>query len=96
MAIKIGPVFNKILQERRLTVKEIATATGVPASTLAEWRSNRTPKNPDQVRAVAEFIGIPLHELLFGEPDRQDPITKIIREDVFQGTFEVTIRRVKL
>lgn len=96
MTIQIGRVFSKILQDRRLTLKEIAQATGVPATTLAEWKSNRTPKNPVQVRKVAKYLGVSVHLLIFGEEDDQEPIQKILKEDLFAGTFEITVKRVKL
>lgn len=95
MSTQIGKVFSQIIKERRYTLKEISKATGVPATTLAEWQVNRTPKNPVQVRAVAKFLGISLHYLLFGEEDSQEPISKIMKEDFFSGTFEINIKRVK-
>ncbi len=96
MEIAIGKVLKSIIDERRLTLKEISKATGVPSSTLGEWLANRTPKNPVQVLKVADFLGITLHYLLFGQEDREEPIAKIVREDFFQGTFEITVKRVKL
>lgn len=96
MSTKIGKVFSQIVKERRLTLKEISKATGVPATTLAEWQSNRTPKNPTQVKAVSKFLGVSLHYLLFEEEDAQEPMQKILKEDFFKGTFEISIKRVKV
>lgn len=95
MKTQIGKVFSEILFKRGLTARQVAEATQVPASTLAEWKANRTPKNPVQVRKVAEYLGISMHYLIFGEEDREEPISKIVREDFFQGTFEITIKRVR-
>ncbi|MFN3698182.1 MAG: helix-turn-helix domain-containing protein [Pseudobdellovibrio sp.] len=96
MSTQIGKVFSQIVKEQRYTLKEISKATGVPASTLAEWQANRTPKNPAQVKAVAKFLDVSLHFLLFGEEDQLEPLTKLIKEDVFSGTFEINIKRVKV
>jgi transcriptional regulator with XRE-family HTH domain len=95
MSTQIGKVFSEIIKERRLTLKEISAATGVPATTLAEWQANRTPRNPSQVRAVSKYLGISMHYLLFGEEDGEEPVQKILKENMFQGTFEITVRRVK-
>lgn len=95
MSTQIGKIFSQLVREHRYTLKEISKATGVPASTLAEWQANRTPKNPNQVRAVAKFLGVSLHYLIFGEEDNQDPISKLIKEDAFSGTFEINIKRVR-
>ena len=93
--LKIGSVLRTIIGERRLTLKEISKGTGVPASTIAEWTNNRSPKNPEQAQRVAGYLGISLHHLFFGEEDREEPISKLLKEDVFSGTFEITIKRLK-
>lgn len=95
MTTQIGKILTQIIKERRYTLKEISEATGVPATTIAEWQANRTPKNPSQVRAVAKFLGVSLHFLLFGEEDSEEPVLKILKEDFFKGTFEITIKKVK-
>ncbi len=96
VSLKIGTVLRALISERRLTLKEISKGSGVPASTIAEWTNNRAPKNPEQVQRVAAFLGVSLHYLLFGHEDREEPITKLLKEDVFSGTFEITIKRVKV
>jgi transcriptional regulator with XRE-family HTH domain len=95
MAVKTGLVLRKLLKERRMTFKEISRVTGVPATTIAEWANDRTPKNPEQIRQVAKFLGISVHYLLFGEEDSQDPIAKVFKEDIFSGTFEISIKRIR-
>lgn len=96
MELKIGKILSALIQERRLTLKEISDATKISISTLQEWKSNRTPKDPAQVLKVANFMGVSLHHLLFGQEDRQEPIQRILTEDFFKGTFEITVRRVKI
>jgi len=96
MAIQIGKVLSQLLVNRRLTVKEVSIATGVPASTLVEWKTNRSPRNLEQVREVARLLGVSMHFLLFGEEDRDEPLQRILKEDLFVGTFEITLRRVQI
>ncbi|MCM2353724.1 MAG: helix-turn-helix domain-containing protein [Pseudobdellovibrio sp.] len=95
MKVQIGPVLKKLLKDRRMTLKEVSTATSVPSSTLSEWLNNRSPKNPEQTLKVAQYLEVSLHYLLFGEEDHQEPLTKILKEDVFSGTFEINIKRVR-
>ena len=85
-----------MITDKRYSIKEVAKATGVPNSTLSEWLNNRTPKNPEQVRSVAKFLGVSLHFLLFGEEDSEEPLHKLLKEDVFNGTFEINIKTVKI
>lgn len=94
MKLLIGPTLKRILAEKRLKLREVGLATGVPPSTIAEWASNRAPKNPVHALAVAKFLGVSLHYLLFGEEDEQEPIQKILKTDLFNGTFEITLKKV--
>ena len=96
MELKIGKTLTALIDEKRLTLKEVSEAAKVSISTIQEWKSNRTPRDPAQVLAVANFLGVSLHHLLFGQEDRQEPIQKILMEDFFKGTFEITVRRVKI
>lgn len=96
MSIAIGKTFKRIIDEKRLSLKLISKETGVPNSTLAEWLNNRSPKNPEQVRKVSKYLGVSLHYFLFGEEDSEEPLHKILKEDLFSGTFEVNIKRIKV
>lgn len=93
--LKIGKTLEKLMKNERYTLASISKATGVPKSTLSEWLNNRAP-NPSQAVKVATHLGVSLHYLLFGKDDSQEPIQKILKEDFFKGTFEITIKRVKV
>jgi len=93
--LKIGKVLKQFMEKERHTLASISKATGVPKSTISEWLNNRTP-NPSQAVKVANHLGVSLHFLLFGKDDAQEPIQKILKEDFFKGTFEITVKRVKI
>jgi transcriptional regulator with XRE-family HTH domain len=96
MTIKIGIILRKLLDEQRLTLKAVSKGAGVPATTIAEWSNNRSPKNLLHAQRVAAFLGVSLHFLLFGEEDREEPLMKLLKEDVFSGTFEINVKRVRV
>lgn len=96
MKIRIGDILTELDKEQRYSMKELSKKTKVPASTLGEWSNNRTPKNPVQVQKVAQELGVSMHYLLFGEEDHEEPLAKIMKEEFFSGTFEVTVKKVKL
>jgi transcriptional regulator with XRE-family HTH domain len=83
------------MEKERHTLASISKATGVPKSTISEWLNNRSP-NPIQAVKVANHLGVSLHFLLFGKDDSQEPIQKILKEDYFKGTFEITVKRIKV
>lgn len=96
MELKLGPTLSALLRQKDLTLKEVGKACGVSVSTLSEWGTGREPKSPIQVAKVAEYLGVTLHYLLFGIEDQQGGIEKILKEQVFSGTYKVTVEKVKL
>ncbi len=94
--IKIAQTMKQLLKERGITLRELSKRSGVPVSTLSEWSSNREPKSPTQTRKVAQALGVSMHFLLFGEDDSQEPLQKLLKEDLFQGTFEITVKKVRM
>jgi transcriptional regulator with XRE-family HTH domain len=95
VTIKIQTTLKQLLTEQNLSLRELAKRSGVPNSTLQEWSSNRSPKNPIQVQKVAQVLGVSMHYLIFGEEDKSEPLTKLLKEDVFSGTYEINIKRVR-
>lgn len=93
--LRIKNILKKLMNENGETLASLSKATSVPKSTISEWLGNRTP-NPVHAVKVANHLGVSLHYLLFGANDAQEPLQKIIKEDVFKGTFEISIRRVKV
>lgn len=95
MDLKIGKVLKALMEKDRHTLASIHKATGVPKSTISEWLNNRSP-NPVQAVKVASHLGVSLHFLLFGKDDSEEPLMKILKEDIFSGTFEISIKRVRI
>lgn len=97
--IRIGQVLKRLLRDQRKTLKQVSRDTGIPYSTLHTWFENRQPKNILNVRLLAEYLGVSLHELLFGKPDHYDfppaPPEEHKSADPFTGTYQVTVRRVE-
>lgn len=93
--LKINVILKRLMKENGETLSSLAKATGVPKSTISEWLSNRTP-NPVQAVKVANALGVSLHYILFGEDDALEPLQQIMKEDFFKGTFEISIKKVKI
>lgn len=96
VTIKIKDTLKELLEEKNLSLRELSKRSGVPYSTLQEWSSNRSPKNPVQTQKVAQSLGVSMHYLLFGQEDSSEPLAKLLKEDVFSGTFEINIKRVRI
>ncbi len=49
-----------------------------------------------QIQKVANMLGVTMHFLLFGKDDPQEPIQKILKDDFFSGTIEISIKKVRI
>ena len=96
--IKIGTVLKRLLQERRLSLKEISKKTLIPYSTLYTWYENRQPKYILKAQKLAYFLDLSLHQLLFDEEDRKNAKNRQTpdesKDQLIKGRFEITIKRI--
>jgi transcriptional regulator with XRE-family HTH domain len=94
--ICLGSVLKSLLKKRRVSLTTVSRETGISYSTLHTWLGNRHPKDVVKVKKLADYFGVTLHELLFGEPDGRAPSQinlSLPSADLLIGTFEVTVRR---
>jgi len=70
--VLILDVFNKIeqmLQERGLTMKDLAIGIGVSSGNVSDWKSRKSKPSSKALTRIAEFFGVPLDELVRGNDD---------------------------
>ena len=96
VSIKIATNLTSLMKSKNLSLRELSKQAGIPYTTLQEWTANRTPRNPVQFQKVANVLGVTMHFLLFGKDDPQEPIQKILKDDFFSGTFEISIKKVRI
>ena len=96
MKMKLPVVLKKILDERNLTISKLATMSDVPKTNIKNWiDGSRSSPNLEQVKKVAVVLGVSVHYLCWGSEDENSPLSKIMKDDLFSGTFEVTLKRIK-
>lgn len=54
-------------EERGVTQLEVAFALGITPATVANWEAGRSEPKARHLRALAEFLGVPMGEIDFGE-----------------------------
>lgn len=95
--IRLGTTIRAHLKAKGFSLKWVSAQTGIPYSTLHTWLENRQPKDILKVKKLADFLGVGLHELLFGEGDAGLVATAEVpvlpSSDGLEGVYEVTIRR---
>lgn len=97
MGSDFGTILERLLKERRITQKELSKAVSVSAKTVSEWvgKGGRIPRSPKQLKLLANFFGVSVHYLLFGEDDPQTVIENIFEKtDIHTGLYQITIKKV--
>lgn len=54
-------------EDRDVTQLEVAFAIGVTPATVANWESGRSEPKARHLRALAEFLDVPMDSIDFGE-----------------------------
>jgi len=53
-------------EERGVTQLDIAFAIGVTPATVANWETGRSEPKARHLRALAEYLGVPMDDIDFG------------------------------
>ena len=93
-----GHSLQALMEERRVTGRELSAAIDVPYKTIQEWlgSKSRMPRDPNALRKLAEFFGCSVHYILFGEEDPRSLVGEMLEKtELHTGLYEITVRRVK-
>lgn len=95
MSLTLKDQLPLLIEKHRLNVSRLAELTNVNVQTLHNWIGGQNPKNIEQVKAIADFFGVSLEYLCFGETHRQLDSINEYKDEINAGIFEVVLRRVK-
>ena len=56
----------KILEERKMTQKEFSEKTGIPQSTISDWRKKNTNPASDKILIICNVLDVTPYALLSG------------------------------
>lgn len=82
-----------ILEEKNLSMAELARKTGVPKSNISSWLCGANP-NILQLLKVAEFLDVDLEYLLAGKRKIIQEPSLLYRTVVEEGTYEIIVRKM--
>lgn len=84
---------KKMLEEKKVSVMELARKTGVPKSNISAWLTGASP-NLEQLDRVAQFLGTNIDYLAFGR-SREDMLANLMDQvDIHSGIYEIKIRKI--
>ena len=61
-------IFN-ILQGKKMSQKEFSEKTGIPQSTISDWKTKKTNPTIDKIIIICDVLEIEVMELLTGRTD---------------------------
>ncbi len=79
--MKLDLILKKLMKEKNLSFKQLASMSGVKRSSLQDWGQGISPRNLDDLKRVAEALNVDFSYLIFG----QDAHTKQSVEDVLNS-----------
>ena len=78
-----------ILKEQKKTAKALSRATGIPESTISNWRTKNRDIPADYIIPICEFLGITCEYLLTGNEAKRYPYASDPRERELLDLFHV-------
>jgi len=88
------------LELRGLSAAALARKAGIPKQSLSGWTAGKRPADIEQVKRVADALGVSLDHLLFGsgvdsDAQRVTELDALLGDGWISGLFEVKFRRIK-
>lgn len=91
--LQLAKILKGLMDARKIKVRELARATGVPQATISGFLSGGGVSKPVHIRTLAKFFCVSMEFLLFGEDDREPTLSEIDTEEFFDGWLRVTIHK---
>ena len=95
---EFGTILEQLIKARKISVRQFAKEIGQKPSSVNEWtgKNARFPTSPAILKDIANYFSISVHELLYGEPDKNTfPISELLQKtEIHTGLYEITIKKV--
>lgn len=78
----------ELLKESGMSQKDFSIATGIPQSTISDWRKKNTNPASDKILAICDVLGVTPYELLSNVKEEGSRANKVSYRIVVEGTEE--------
>ena len=78
----------KIIDEENMTQKEFSEKTGIPQSTISDWRKKNTNPASDKILIICEVLKVTPYELLSGVKEEGSRSNRMRCQIIVEGTEE--------
>lgn len=62
--------FREILDEKKITQKEVSDHLGIPLTTVSTWANGKSYPRIDRMELLAEYLGVSRIELMYHKNDQ--------------------------
>lgn len=94
--VKLKQHLRNYLDDRGITAAQLARKSGVSKQVISTWLNGVSPRRIEQVKKVADVIGITVDELCFGASNPESLIKmSTLNDEWLSGVFELKVRRLK-
>lgn len=92
--MKLSSQLKKILKKNGLSVAQLSRAVKVSDKKIYSWLNNQSPRNLNDLKAVADYLEVSVDYLLFDEAKFEKKISiSDFKEEISLGLLEVIIKR---
>jgi len=89
---------RRILDERKITVAELARLSGVPAKTIYHWLTGQQPRKIEHLFRLCDALNMSMEEL-YGRPKKSTNKVQLYKDislqDLRAGAYEIILRPLK-
>ena len=78
----------ELLREKGMSQKDFSIATGIPQSTIGDWRKKNMNPASDKILAICDVLGVTPYELLSNVKEEGSRAKKVSYRIVVEGTEE--------
>ncbi|KHD88154.1 MAG: hypothetical protein OM95_10295 [Bdellovibrio sp. ArHS] len=85
---------RRILDDRKITVAQLARQSGVPAKTIYHWLAGQQPRKIEHLFRICDTLHLTMEEL-YGRTKKDPPLhlsSARLNEQINAGIFEVILR----
>ena len=78
----------KLMDDKRLTQRELSKKLDIAQSTISSWKNNNTSPPPEMLISISEFLGVTVDFLLSGrESETSERVSERIekQQDIFNN-----------
>lgn len=91
-------ILLNLMEERSMSIRDVAKVAGVSASTIAGWRNGNSPDNFEAIAKLAKYFSLSIGFMLTGRQEEQPnkdslPVTAVFDQGrvLFSGFARIRI-----